>query len=818
MVTDNSKDVSSLTVQRPNSSSDKSAFFNKEIDAEKIFHIVIKRWPIILLSTILGFFLSNIFLRYATPMYSASSKVLIKDTRTSGGMSESVIFQDLGILNSGRNLDNEIQILRTSYLMEEVVKRLNLQYSYTIQGRLKSSDLYGESAIRVLSWVPSDSSQEKSSFFEVSINANNQFSIIHNEKTYKGEFGQSIKFPSGNLTLGKSVIDSNSNKKVSDTKIIGISIYPITHVARQLSKNLNVSVDLKSKSTVLDLSITDVNPKKAVDIITGLIDVYNESEISDKNRIYKYTVNFIDERIKILRDELIDVEGNVASFQSETGAINLIGEGAILLTESNEGAKAIGLLEGQLQIIRAIKAQLQNGEQEFDFVPTSETLTNTALTGLLANFNELLLDRERLNGRLGPKNPEVLLVEKQLNNLRINIVENINNIERDLLVNKKVLTSQDRSIVNRIKKLPVTERQLLEIQRQQAIKQQLYLYLLQKREEAELSLSVTVANNRVIEPPKFNGQVSPNVKQVKLFSLSLGFLLPIIILLVLQAFNKKVMTEEHIGQNTITPILGTIPQTSEASHIAVGEKKRSAAAEMFRLVRANLQYVGEGVNNKVIAFTSSISGEGKSFITLNMGLTLALGTKKVVIIELDMRKPKVASYLGYQKGKVKGITDYLVDDSLDWPALINKSSQNENLFFIPCGPLPPNPSELLLSDKLQNLISILRKEFDYILIDTPPIGLVSDALLLNKIIDATFYIVRQGVTEQRQLKIVEDINKNRKLPRVYIVFNGIKFGSGGYGYGTGYGYGYGYNYGYGYGYYADDAKAKSFWKKLFKIK
>jgi tyrosine-protein kinase Etk/Wzc len=526
MVTENKPRDSAVTENISAPASGTSSFFNREIDAEKIFYIIINKWPIIILCTLLGYFASNLYLRYATPRYSANTKLLIKDTRYSGGMSEAVVFEDLGILNSGRNLDNEIQILRTSYLMEEVVKRLNLQYNYKSQGRLKSRDLYKESPVTILSWDPNDSSAQRSFEINVTLQENDQFTMLIDGKKYSGQFGQAIKIPNGRITLGNPEYSGRA-RRIADSKEVLITIKSIVSAATQYNRNLTVAVDQKSRSTVLDLSVTDQNAQRAIEIIRELINVYNESEISDKNRIFENTVKFIDDRMDILGGELRVVEGEVASFRSQTGAIDLIGEGSLLLSESSASGKEIAMLEGQLEITRAIRAQLLKEVTKFDFVPTSETLTTTSLNGLLSTFNTLLLERERLMSKVGPENPDLLLVEKQLANLRINIIENINNIERDLLVKRNSLNAQDRVITNRIRSLPATEKQLIEIQRQQVIKQQLYLYLLQKREESALSLSVTVANNRIIEPPKFNGQVSPNVRQIELFSISLGFYFPL---------------------------------------------------------------------------------------------------------------------------------------------------------------------------------------------------------------------------------------------------------------------------------------------------
>jgi capsular exopolysaccharide synthesis family protein len=789
----------------------KSNMLTSDIDIEKIFFIIIRRWPLIILSAILSYLAANIYLRYATPKYSAGTRVLIKDTKASGGMSEATIFQDLGILNTGRNLDNEVEILKTSFLMEEVVRKLNLQYTYESQGRLKSREVYKESPFVVLAWEPYETFENKTVQIEVTQLKKDQIQLVIDGKKINGTFGQAIKTPYGQVTIGSPEYRS----KVTDSKNILITIKSIATAASLYSKSLSVSLDAKTRSTVLQLSFTDVSPNRAIDVLKALIDVYNSTEVADKNRVYENTVEFIDNRMTLLGDELRTVESDVADFRAKNNAVNLSGEGALLLGESSQSNREIAALDAQLEMARAIKNQLNKEGFDFSIVPTSESLTSPALASLLNTFNQLILERERTQKLYGNKNPEIEIIEKQLTNLRLNILENISVAERDMMVRRDMLDTQSKSITTRIKTLPGTEKQLLEIQRQQQIKQELYLYLLQKREEAALSLSVTVANNRVIEPPRFNGQVAPKEKIIRLFSISFGILFPVLVLLFLQAINKKVMNEDQIIKNCSVPILGTIPFAGDSNNVIVSEGKRSAGAEMFRLVRANLQFVGEGSYNKVLLFTSSISGEGKSFISINLGLTLALAKKKVILIELDMRKPKLAKYLGITSGGRKGITDYLVDENISLDDITRDLSYHENLKWIPCGNLPPNPSELILSERLRQLFEQLRNLYDYVLIDTPPVGLVSDALLLNKLVDTSVYVVRQGVTEIRQLKVVQDINDNNKLPRPYIIFNGVKFGSGGYGYGTGYGYGYGYNYGYGYGYYSDDQKKKrSIWGRI----
>jgi capsular exopolysaccharide synthesis family protein len=786
--------------------------FNSEFDSKSLFLQIIRKWPIIILTIALGYFGANLYLKYTTPNFSALMKLLVKDTRYSSGMTESTIFADLGILNTSRNLDNEIQILKTNYLMEEVVKKLNLQYSYYTEGRLKTNELYEESPVLVAAWTPVDSFFTRSMEFELRLLEGGKFKLFHNNKIFDGDYGKAINLGFGQVTFSNNVQRNKRNFFQGERLMVRIS--PINTTAARLSRNLKVSVDVKSRSTVLELSFTDPIQMRASRILQELVNVYNYSEISDKNRIYEYTLRFIDERLEKLGTDLKVVEGNVASFKSLNGAVNLEGEGNILLDESFSSERGMNDIDAKIEIATYIRDKIMMNPNKFEILPTSDALETPSLFGLLNTFNSLILEREKLISTVGSKNPNIDLIDKQLNNLRKNIIENINQAERDLKTRRNVFASREKVINSKIQVIPEKEKQLIEIERQQIIKQQLYLYLLQKREETALSLNVTVANNRVIEPVMMQGQVTPKPTQVKLMGISLGLLLPIIIIILLQVMNNKVMVEDHIKEKTTVPILCTIPFTEQTNHVVISDTKRSAAAEMFRLMRANLQFIGEGISNKVIAITSSISGEGKSFITVNLGLTLAVAGKKVLIMEMDMRKPKLAGYLGHQKGMGKALTEYLVDDKIEIEEIIYKSNIHANLFYVPCGPIPPNPSELLLSEKLKALLDELKGEYDYVLIDTPPIGLVSDALLFSRTVDVTFYIVRQNLTERRQLNILEELRVNKKMPRLYVIFNGIKFGRGGYGYGDSYGHGYGYNYGYGYGYYGEDKGRKAIFSRI----
>jgi tyrosine-protein kinase Etk/Wzc len=780
-----------------------------DFDFGKIVSLILRKWYIILFFSILGYFIADIYLRYTTPSYAAGVSLLLKDTKYSAGSSESSLFQDLGILNTSRNIDNEISILKTISIMEEVVKRLRLNFIYENKGRLKSTEYYKNSPVYISNFIAKDTTINKNYVFEIEDIIDDRVEITFDEKAYSGLLGKEIVLPFGMITLNSSI---NDYKKWDKENSIIVSVLSLSSAASRFSRQLRVSIDEKSRGTIIKLNFTDPIKSRATDILNEVINVYNENELGDKNRIYSNTLDFINERLNVLVKELKQVESNVAKFKSETGAINLATESGILLSESSLSNRDLIKIDSDIFLATGIRRKLLENPLTFEIVPTIELLTTPSLGGLINTFNSMVMQRETLLNTVGSKHPDIILVEKQLSNLRKNIIENINVAEDKLLNSRRTILDIGKDVSGRIRVLPETEKDLLEIQRQQSIKEELFLYLLQKREETALILRVSVANNRIIEPVRSQGQVSPKSKQIRLVGISLGFLLPIFFILATNLLNTKVILESQIQEQTSVPILGVIPYSQHKGHLVIDNNKRSASAELFRLIRANLQFLGSGANTKLILVSSSMSGEGKSFISLNLGVTLCIAGKKVLIIELDLRKPKIASYLGFKAGDGKGISDYLVDESINLDQIIYKSHVNPNLYFIPCGSIPPNPTELLLSERLSELFQSVRSKFDRVFIDTPPIGLVSDALLLSTYGDLTFFIVRQNFTEKRQLKIPEELKINKKMPRIFIIFNGVKYGVGGYGYGDN--SGYGYSYSNGYGYYDRDGRKRSFIERV----
>lgn len=769
----------------------------------RLFAKYARFWPIIFVCMFLGIGGSFFYLKYTQPVFSVSMKLMIKDDKNSGQLSESAIFQDLALGNSSRNLENEMEILKSGYLMRSVIKLLNLQYSYVEKGRFRNVEVYKTAMYSVAAWQPVDSVANEIIQLDIQPIDDQFYQLSTPQFVLKGKIGSPLSTPLGNLTLVY-----NGRKPMSMSDMLQISIATIPSAARRYANALFVR-PLGKKATVVEIAMNDPLSNRATDILTELVNVYNNNQLQDKNTIFRKTLTFIDERLKILAAELGEVEGDVERFKSRNNLLDLSTEAEMVMKEATTYNQKFTENEVQLNILEGIENQLSKEGASFEFVPSNIGVTNLSLSSLLLTFNQLMLDRKKANSEFGPNHPGLALLENQLASIRLNILNNIKNIKSDYLLQRQSLQQKELALNTRLKSLPTQERQLIEIQRQQSIKQNLYLYLLQKREESAINLAATVGNSLLVEPAENLGKISPRNGQIWLLGGLLGFTIPLAVLGIFFAFNQTIQTKADITTHTKVPILGVVNYAKGAAQVVISEKSRTAIAEMFRLLRANLQFVGTGQNNKTILITSSQSSEGKSFVSLNLGISLAMGKKKVVIIELDMRKPRLAKYLGeHHNPQHPGITQYLVETGLEWQQIVMPSTLHPYLSYVACGILPPNPSELLMSERLTELIQSLQKTFDYVIIDTPPVGLVSDALLLNQLVDTALFIVRYGKTKTNQLEIIDEIAQSQKLPRPYIVFNAVKNGISANG-----------KYGYQYGYYQEASKPRfQFLSSVFRKK
>ncbi|AKD01938.1 tyrosine-protein kinase [Pontibacter korlensis] len=772
-------------------------FESEEIDIKNILQKYLRYWYLFVIGVVICLGLAFLYLRYATPAYNISSTLLIKDDKKGPDLSGNAVFSDLELFKASKNIDNEIQVLKSKSLMQRVLTELSLYTSYYVEGNIKTSEVYGRSLpVKVIVSTLDSAAFDKT--LTLYIKDNNSFELEGEESQERSayKFGQEIKHAYGTFTVVAASGVSTRNK----ANLI-IKFHDIRKLADYYNKELTVA-PVNKEASVLTISLVDPVPEKGKDIINKLVEVYNKEAVEDKNLVAASTIEFIDERLKFLTTELTDVEKNVEQYKRENELTDVSSEAQLYLQRASEYNKQLAEFEIQLDVLNSIETYLsKHQEGDFEVVPSTLNIQDPTLLGLINKFNELQLDRQRMLRTTQANNPLVQNMTDQLANLKTNILENLRNIKNGLVITRNNLQASSAQFESRIQQVPSIERELLEINRQQGIKEGLYLYLLQKREESALSLAATVSNSRVIDSAMAGDlPVKPKKQLVYLLAIILGLGIPFACIYLRDLLNDKVQTLQDVKKGTATPVLGEISHSEYPDKLVVTENSRSAVTELFRLARTNLQFSTVGNENKVILVTSSMTGEGKTFFSINMGASLALTGKRVVLVNFDLRKPRLMQDMGLSNEV--GITNYLISEKLAVQDILTPSPSVPGLYAIGSGPIPPNPAELMLSSKVTHLLEELKEQFDHVLIDTPPVGQVADAFTLAPLIDSSVFIIRYGYTHKSQIDIVDDIYKNKKLNHLMIVLNDAKKENG---------YGYGYAYGYGYG-----ESSKKGWKKKLK--
>ena len=768
------------------------------IDLRKWLAKLLSYWWLFLLCLAIAIPSGYMYLRYATFEYSSKAILLIKDAGRSGGISEErILSQGLEFYGGGKAMDNEIQILRSLTLMEKVIDTLRANVSYFRQGVIKERELYTSSPL-VLDTFALPPERPFGASFLVEVKDKIKFILKANENDEGEVYYYNVPFSN---RLGYFLLTTNPAESLIPG-VYRIVVKPVESVAQSYSSKLKVErIGDQYSSSVLELKLRDPVPKKAEEVLNMLIEIYNEEEINDKNKVLRNTLDFIKERVAILTTELDVVEGGIESFKSKNAIITDDAASSMNFTlgEMRSSLQQISEYEVRKNILASIENFLTANLDKFELIPTNLVVDNPTLVGLVNQYNELLLQRDRLANTATEQNPARLSLERRLIDLRQLILRTVQNLQKDLQIPIEKIQSNIQELQKSMSTVPTVEKQLLEQLRTQTIKESLFLFLLQKREETALSEAITTASTRTIERARSTKiPVYPQRKLIYATSLMLGLFVPFLLIMIRSFFETKIESEEDLKQLTSIPILGRIAYNKSKENLVVKAGNRSAINEMFRLLRTNLSYLNLKEEKRILLVTSSIPGEGKSFIALNLAIALALSNKKVLLVGLDLRKPKLYQYLGVDNSV--GLSNYLIGKS-ELPEIIQHYPTDKNLSYITSGPVPPNPAELILSDRIATLFQTLSDEYDYILIDTPPIGLVSDALLLRKYISNILVVVRHHYTPKVLLKNLEEMYQNKELSNPGIVMNGIKQRRGYYGYGYGYG---GYNYGYGKGYYKSD--------------
>ncbi|MBK7561785.1 MAG: polysaccharide biosynthesis tyrosine autokinase [Chitinophagaceae bacterium] len=629
--------------------------------------------------------------------------------------------------------------------------------------------------------------------------ANDQEFKVNDDKTLV-PFGKFFKNQFGTFRLIR-------NAQTGIAKDYSINYQPTASAASVYAAAVQVAP--KTAGTgILNIGMQSAHPNLGADIINLLMEEYGDYTKELKNKTADQMIVFIDNRLMVIKGELDSVQDKMLRYSQENNLIDIEAQSSAYFGNISEADKSINEQQLQIMIAEGIESYLKNKKNEFDqvVVPSSFSLSDATLNGLIGDYNQLQLKRQQLlDGNVPGANPIVLETNNQIEKVRQSILENLANIKRSY--NKTIDFIEKRGSLSeaQLKIIPYKSKVYFELKRQVENKQALVNILEAKREETAISRASTIADVQIVERAYISGvPVKPNRRSIQMMAILLGLAIPALFVFAGEVLNDKVSNRFDIEKITTAPILGEVGHSFANKSLIVNKTTRSMVAEQFRIVRSNLQYVLHKTDKSVILVTSTFSGEGKSFISTNMASVMALAGKKTILLEFDIRKPKVLAGLGMPKGP--GITNYLVGKS-GLEELIRPVDGQENLFVLGCGPIPPNPSELLLDHRVEDMFTWLRNKFDVVIVDTAPVGMVSDAMTLSKFADCTLYIVRQGHTFKKQVVLIDEFYQEKKLPKVSIIINDVKMKAG-YGY---YGYGrYGYGYGYGYGsYYEEETPPQS---------
>jgi tyrosine-protein kinase Etk/Wzc len=743
-------------------------------------------WFIICVS--IAIFIANIKLKYASPYYQATAKVLFKSDENGGLFNEGSAFQDLGYGYNYSPIENEIETLKSRSLMKKVVKDLKLNVVWYNNDGLIPVEEYENQTLNV-TFLNGDSSIYKTqAFFDITIISENSFLIENESSKYKleGSFGKPFKSKVGELIL----TPANKNSKLKNGQKLSLCIYEIETAVNMYVGSLLVDRP-NDMSNILEISIVDNSTEKAKDIVNNIIKQHQNETILDKNQVSRNSAAFINDRINIISKELSSVEGNVLDFKTNRNIVDVATEATLFMENQQEIEKNIVDNEIQLKLAEYVNEYIKENKNATELIPTNLGLSDLSIENNITTYNNLVLERNRILKNSNEKNPIALNLESKILNLQDNLRESLKKLELNLKLRGKQLSLRNKKLGNQIASVPRQEKELREIQRQQQIKEQLYLYLLQKREETAITLSLTVANSRVIDEAYSNGNiVSPNRKNAFLVALIIGLIIPFIVLLFIKTTKSKVSTKEDIERLGLK-VIAEIPVIKNTKqHSIFTNNEKSSFAESFRLLRTNLDFLLGSIKstNNVIVITSTIPNEGKSFVSLNLAKSLSLVNKKVIVVGMDLRSPSLHSYLDIKA--TKGVSNFIIDSDLTLDNLIVKHVGGYQFDLLNAGDVPPNPSELLQHNRVTELFKELEKLYDYIIVDTAPIGIVSDTLLLNKFSDLFLFIVRNDHLEKKALKFIKDLKNENKIRNIQIIYNCSK---GIEKYGDKYGYYYGHD-------------------------
>lgn len=811
------EEIKNLELESIQENEEKSSF-----DFAVIYTTLILNWKWFVLSLIICLGAAHIYLRYATPIYQAAAKLLIKEEQNGRRGNSIQSSANLGIISNSNGIDNEMEILKSRTLAQQAVYDLKLYTTYRHEGRIKDHLIYGEQEVN----VDMDYEHLKK------LNAPMNFKITREGRNYHvvGSYFVPIDDNSYNpgpvtvdkvitalpATLGTRVgmvkFTQNGNYMLRDGESLKVTMIAPEIAAGKYVGSLSVSPSSKTTS-IAQLVITDEIPQRAIDYLKQLAIVYNRQANEDKNQIAVRTEQFINQRLEKINAELGNTEGQLENYKKRNNMVQLSMNASTAFSNADSYAQKLNEANTQVALLDELTKYMNEPSNRHQPIPSNVGLNDASATSLINKYNEIALQRNQLLHSASESSPTVTPLTSQLDDLQASIKRAMSQARAGLNIQRNSIASQQGKYQGQISNTPEQERILTQIGRQQEVKSGLYLMLLQKREENSISLAATADKGKLIDNPVFAGKVTPKDSMILIIAFGLGLAIPALILFLLAFFRYKIEGHDDVAKLTKLPIIADVAIASDRAKtkadIVVHENKNNLMEEIFRSLRTNLQFLMKE-HDKVILMTSTTSGEGKTFIASNVAISFALLGKKVVLVGLDIRKPRLAELFEIDDHH-HGITNLLIKDNITWDDVnkqIVNSGVNSNLDLLMAGLVPPNPGELVTRKSLEETMDILKEHYDYIIIDTAPVGLVTDTLALGRIANATVYVCRADYTQKSSFGLINGLAYEKKMPNMSIVLNGVDLSKKKYGYYYGYGkygkygkyasYGaYGKQYGYG---------------------
>lgn len=753
---------------------------------ENLLRLIIFRykpyWPLFLFLLLLGAGAAYYYLRIAIPVYETTASILIKDQKK--GSDESKIMESLDLLGAKKIVENEIEVIHSRTILTKVVKDLHLYAPIYEKDRLISRPAYITSPVIAELSQPDSLIQVKEIPFT--------FSSSHNDISIANQHYRLDQW----LNTAWGLIRFTNNPlyhRSSGTHQYYLSLIAVKKAVSDLADRLDVSASGKL-SSVIDLTLNDAVPERGEAIVDDVINVYNHISIADKNQLAANTLEFVDKRLKNMGVQLDSMETGIQKFRTEEDVVDISAQSKQYLANVGESDRKLGDVNMQLAVLDQVESYVQSKNSQQGIVPSTFGIGDKLLSQLLEKLYDSEIQYERLSKTTARNNPILISLSNEINKIKPSILENIKSQRKSLEAARDNLSKTSDKYASALRSMPLKEQQLVEISRQQIIKNSIYSFLLQKREETALSLNSTVPDSRLIDKAQSSFlPVWP--KRYLIFAIGIfgAFLLGITWILIKELLNNKILFRSEIESMTMIPVMGELAFDKSKSPIVIKSGDKSLIAEQFRFLRATVSKSGSSKSRRIMV-TSSISGEGKSFVAANLAISMALAGKKVVLIDLDLHKPGIHPL--FDLPNEKGVSDYLTGQT-EANEMISKTRENERLFVITAGPIPVDPSELILNGRLKQLLNYLESAFDIIIIDTAPALAITDAYIIGSRCDINLYVVRHGYTPKVNVELLDENTGMYKMKNIGIVFNGVKKrGTGKYGYGFGYGYNFDYRYGY----------------------